>query len=781
LILAWFALFIDAMKHGLRIRINGMVQGVGFRPNVWRLAQNYKISGDVRNDGKGVLIHAFGTEQAIDDFVSALKTDIPPLARIDLFETSEIDPSVNISEDFQIIASRQGDVQTHIVPDAATCPECLKEVRDPLNRRYRYPFTNCTHCGPRLSIVKALPYDRQNTTMAAFKMCPVCQSEYDDPMDRRFHAQPNACPACGPQVWLEYQNGTQWQHDNSDSLSECARLIKKGAIVAIKGIGGFHLACDALNEQAVASLRERKKRPSKPFALMARDLDMITHYADYDEEEAAALSDCAAPVVLLSAKSSQIATNVAPNYQSLGFMLPYTPLHHILMAEMDGPIVLTSANRSHEPQVIDNDEAREKLSDIADYFLMHDRDIENRLDDSVMRKSAGKMRFLRRARGFAPAPLMVPEGFDPSVSILSMGAELKNTFGIVHQGKAVVSQHMGDQENLLAHLDFRKNIDLYSQLHVFSPDLIVHDHHPDFLPTKWAQELAAHLNVQALAVQHHHAHICAIMAEHGLSADHDPVLGVVLDGLGLSDGGDLWGGEFLLADYRQFERVAHIPAVALIGGEKAMKEPWRNLFAHFDASMGWDAVLDEYSELSVIKNLKSKPLLLCQQMLEKQLNCPTASSAGRLFDAVAALLDICFEQISYEGEAAILLEQLAENSCDETIYSKMSLSSWDGLFYGLLRDLSQGVSKEDIAKRFHNSIIDLLFRRVLELQGQHKFKIVVLGGGVFQNKILLEGILKKLQSKKITALCAQRLPNNDGAISFGQLFIAKGEISKPNI
>ncbi|WP_135075170.1 carbamoyltransferase HypF [Terasakiella sp. SH-1] len=757
-------------KDGLLIRINGLVQGVGFRPHVWHIAHGCDLTGEVLNDGEGVLIRAFGNTSQLEEFCQCLQRGCPPLARIDHMETSPL--PVEEFDDFNIVQSDHSTIKTNIVPDAAMCPECRAEIIDPTNRRYRYPFTNCTHCGPRLSIIKGLPYDRAQTTMAAFKMCPECQKEYEDPADRRFHAQPNACATCGPKVWLEDKN--KQKYPASDVLKEAARLLKEGHILAIKGIGGFHLACDACNQEAVSTLRQRKKRPAKPLALMAKDLEQITHFAIFNVREEKALTSSAAPIVLLPAKEKHtLAPSVAPDQKTLGFMLPYTPLHYLLMQELEAPLILTSANLSHEPQVIHNQEAQGKLAHIADFFVMHDRDIENRLDDCVVRDNGQTLHVMRRARGMAPAPIAVPDGFNRDLQVLAMGAELKNTFCLAKDGQLIVSQHMGDQENVLAHQDFRKNIDLYSALHEFTPDVIACDLHPDFLPTKWGQQLAADHDVPIEGVQHHHAHIAAVMGEYGLPKDHPPVLGIVLDGLGLSEDGDIWGGEFLRADYTIGTRLAHIPAIPLLGGEQAMRQPWRNLYAHLVDAIGWDQVNTSYADLPVIQKLTGKNLRLCEQMLEKKLNVPPASSAGRLFDAVAAALDICFDQISYEGEAAILLEQLAEQtslSCGP--YNQTYLTDWSPLWAGLLEDLHKNVDPCLIARKFHKTLASVISQQVNRLSAKHEFDTIALCGGVFQNRLLIKETRAYLEKEGYTLLLPQKFPANDGAISLGQALIA---------
>jgi hydrogenase maturation protein HypF len=757
------------------------VQGVGFRPTVWRLAKRFGLTGDVRNDSEGVLIHAFGHPAIIVEFEVALASEAPPLARIDLIETAPL--AGKAPPDFRIVASRGGAVTTGVVPDAATCAECLDDIRDPSNRRYRYPFTNCTHCGPRLSILWAIPYDRASTSMAAFEMCPACLAEYRDPANRRFHAQPNACPVCGPKVWLEEPGGqSKLIEPERDAIQTAAALIKSGAIVAIKGIGGFHLACDARNAAAVASLRERKARTDKPFALMARDVSMIHDYAMLSDTERALLEQPAAPIVLLDQQDTGalLAPGIAPAQSTLGFMLPYTPLHHLLFEDIGYPLVMTSGNRSDEPQCIANDDARAKLAAIADAFLMHDRDIVNRLDDSVARVMAGKPRLIRRARGCAPSPLPLPQGFEKAPHILAMGAELKSTFCLLGQGRAIVSQHMGDLEDAATHADYRSNLKLYREIFRFEPKLIAVDAHPDYHSTQWGQWIAREAGLPVEAVHHHHAHVAAVLAEHGVPLETGPVIGIALDGLGLGEKGELWGGEFLRADYRTCRRIAAFTPVGLIGGAKAMREPWRNALAHLHTFLGWERVGKHYSDVEIIQRLKQKAVAPALQMMERGLNTPPSSSAGRLFDAVAAMLGICFDAASYEGQAAIELEALAAAAFGRAaggyrgtlVEGEPARLDWTPLWCGILEDLAAGTAPPLIAARFHLGLAETLAETASLLAQRHGCKTIVLCGGVFQNKLLLESTVEALAAHSIEVLSPSLFPAGDGAISLGQAIIA---------
>ena len=760
-----------------RIRVQGTVQGVGFRPTVWRFARECGVRGSVLNDAQGVLIHAWGEPRAIAALAGRIEREPPPLSRVDAVIREVVD-CADPPADFRILESSGGDTDTNVAGDAATCPDCLADIRDPENRRYRYPFTNCTHCGPRLSIARAVPYDRANTSMAAFTMCEACRSEYEDPADRRFHAQPNACPECGPRVWLE---GATPARDD-DALRRAGELIRAGGILAVKGLGGFHLACDATRPDAVAELRRRKRRYSKALALMARDVETIRRYARVSPDEARLLASPAAPIVVLAASGAPLPETLAPGQDTLGFMLPYTPLHHLLLEETAGPVVMTSGNVSDEPQVIDNADARERLAGIADAFLMHDRDIVNRLDDSVAMIAGGEPRILRRARGYAPEPVKLPEGFEAADGILAMGGELKNTFCLVSRGRAIVSQHIGDMDDARAATDARRNLDLYRRLYDFEPNLVAVDQHPDYLPTQSGPEAA-----EVLPVQHHHAHIASCLIEHGTPRDAAPVLGIALDGLGYGADGTLWGGEFLLADYREAERLGHFLPVVLPGGERAMREPWRNAWAHLDAAFGWSDVVRDYGDLDSIRWLDGKPLHILATMRDRGLNSPPASSAGRLFDAVAAVLGVCREQIRHEAEAAMALEAMAARSRLDTNdpgypaelrRDGIAILSWRPLWEALLIDLRDSVRPGIVAARFHAGVARAVADLGIELADRHGLHTIVLSGGVFQNRLLLEAVSARLESAGRRVLLPRRMPANDGGLSLGQAAVAAAR--RPN-
>ena len=771
------------VTQGERIRIRGRVQGVGFRPLLWRLANQLGLRGSVRNDAQGVLLEVAGESNVIDQLILMLKQQLPAIANIDHIQRTVI-TLADTFDKFQIIASDSGQFDTDITPDIATCPDCLQELFDSNDRRYRYPFINCTHCGPRFSIINTIPYDRANTSMAKFTMCPACQAEYENPTDRRFHAQPNACPVCGPSLWLEASEGQAIE--TNDVINEAVKLLSEGVIIAIKGIGGFHLACDASNNQTVERMRQRKQRYHKPFALMAKDLAMICDYARVNQQEAGLLVNPAAPIVLLAAQGKRVAEAVAPGHDTLGFALPATPLHHLLMQGREQPIVLTSGNRSDEPQCIDNAEARQKLSQIADYFLMHDRDIVTRLDDSIVRVMAGKARVLRRARGYAPAAMSLPKGFETVPSILAMGAELKSSFCLSQHGKAWLSQHIGDLEHVTALADYRHQLKQAQVLLDHSPELIVTDKHPNYLSTQLGRSIADELGVELIEVQHHHAHIAAVMVEHGLPLDSEPVLGIALDGLGYGDDDALWGGEFLLAEYCQFKRLAHLDAVPLLGGAQAMREPWRNTLAHLLHYVDWSELQQQFGECEIVKFLQTKPIDTLRHMAQQKINSPLASSCGRLFDAVAAAIGVCREQASYEGQAAIELEALAATVFDQIddaysfeLYKDEGIKHlrWHALWKALLDDLHAGMDGAVIAAKFHQGIIQAVTQTAFCLCEENKINTVVLGGGVFQNCLLLESVTSDLEQADISVLTSHQIPTNDAAIALGQSAVAAARLN----
>ncbi len=774
------------IRTGKLIRVQGLVQGVGFRPFVWQLAAELDLSGHVFNDGAGVLIEVQGSPEDLASFLDKLRTRKPVLARMDGIEVSDAAGNVDL-QTFRILESRESTIRTGVVPDAATCPDCRAEILDHSDRRYRYPFTNCTHCGPRLSILRHIPYDRASTSMAMFGMCAACRAEYDDPADRRFHAQPVACPDCGPRLWFETVEGEEPQ---GDPVSLAAERLKAGVILAVKGLGGFQIAVDANNAAAVAELRYRKHRPSKPLALMARDLGQIRRFARVSGAECELLASPAAAIVLLEKSGEVLAGGVAGAFDRLGFMLPNTPLHHLLMAELDGPIVLTSGNLSDNPQETDNAAARRNLSGIVDGFLMHDRDIVNRLDDSVVRLDRAGPAVLRRARGLAPAPLRLDASFETAPKVLAMGGELKSTFCLLNGRDAIVSQHIGDLQNAPTFADYKRLIDSYLNLHQFRPELIAIDCHPQYLSAGHGAQLARHYGAALVPVQHHHAHMAACLAEqgHGLSGACR-CFAVVLDGLGWGMDGTIWGGEVLGGGLSHAERVAHLPPVPLPGGAAAIREPWRNLVAHLHAAFGpgYRAHLDG---TGLAAALEEKQAAVLEQMIQRGVNAPMSSSAGRLFDAVAAATGLCFDRQGFEGEAGMRLESLAVRAPDTgegypLVFSGTDVANvagasgaanatgagLDPFWTALVTDLRGGLPAALISARFHLGLIDAL-ARALAGAGAAPSDTVALSGGVFQNAILRDGVTARLTSDGFRVLNHTRVPANDGGLALGQAVIA---------
>jgi hydrogenase maturation protein HypF len=769
-------------RVGAVIRVRGLVQGVGFRPAVWRLARDCDVIGDVCNDSEGVLIHAWADATTLDDFVAGLRSGCPPLGRIDAIERYALHEKPPPSGGFRIVASEGGHAHTGVVPDAVTCRACIDETFDPSSRRYGYAFTNCTHCGPRLSIVQAIPYDRPNTTMAVFPLCAACRSEYDDPADRRFHAQPVACPACGPHLWLERADGSLGQGDPLDT-TRC--LIQRGEIVAIKGLGGFQLACAAADSAAVAKLRALKHRERKPFALLARDVAMIERYCVVGDADRDLLASAAGPIVIMpmiGRDTNDPFPGVAPGIATLGFMLPSTPLHHLMMQSLDGPVVLTSGNLADEPQCIDNDEARTRLAGMADALLMHDRDIARRVDDSVARVIGGVPRLLRRSRGYAPAPLRLPRDFSSASAILAMGAQQKNTFCLLRDGEAVVSHHIGELENGETYRDYMVSLARYQHLFEHDARFVAVDLHPEYLSRKLGINIARQRHLPLAEIQHHHAHFAACLAENDIGLG-TKVLGIVLDGLGMGMHNALWGGEFLLGGYVDFERLASFTPVALPGGAHAIYEPWRNTYAHLRASLGWRRFAKQYAKLELHRFLADRPLTVLDQMIDGGINSPAASSAGRLFDAVAAALGVCRERVQYEGQAAIELETLIDTRTlhdeDDALAYPFGVVEPNGpllinpqpMWIALLDDLLRATPVPVMAARFHKGLAIAIVQMTSRLLASTKINTVALSGGVMQNRLLFEQLTVRLAARGLNVLAHRQVPSNDGGIALGQAAI----------
>ncbi len=753
----------------IRICIRGIVQGVGFRPFIYQLAREHALTGWVRNQSDGVEIEAAGLNDSIDRFTRDISAKAPPLSRISEIEIHE--RSFQPMEGFQILASKAGQARSTLIsPDVCVCDDCLRELFDRDDRRYRYPFINCTNCGPRYTIIKDIPYDRDKTTMAGFFMCPACLEEYGNPLDRRFHAQPNACWECGPQVWVETASGEKIA-ERDEAVIEAMNLLTQGAIVAIKGLGGFHLSVDAFKESAVKRLRSRKIREEKPFALMFSDVEAVKRYCSLGLSEEALLTSSQRPIVLLDrlrlSAFPDLAASIAPRNKSLGAMLPYTPLHFLLFNEAPyQALVMTSGNQSDEPIVTGNREARERLAGIADYFLFHDREIYLRCDDSVTRVIDSKPRMVRRSRGFAPVPISMPASSPP---VLGVGAELKNAVCVTRRGEAFLSQHIGDLENLETLESFELTISHLERILEVEPRCVVCDMHPDYLSTQWALNRKEELPV--LPVQHHHAHIAAVIAERKIGG---PVLGVALDGTGYGTDGAIWGGEILRVDGLEFERLGHFRYAPLPGGSKAIKEPWRMALSYL-----WRIDPENagriFSELFPQWEQKNHRLVI--QMLDQNLNCPLTSSCGRLFDAVAAMTGLPESgTTAYEGQAAIELEQALEP--DSTSYSSDVYKAGDAwildpfpMVSEALRDVRQRIPRGVVSARFHNGVISMLSRAIERISDESGVKQIVLGGGVFQNAHLLESLLSRLRNLNFEVHAPVQIPANDACIALGQAYL----------
>ena len=782
-----------------RFRVEGLVQGVGFRPFVWCLATELGLDGWVLNDGHGVAIEVRGPADALALFRERLGTRAPPLARIDalvevplpegpLLEEGHDRESTNeavAGAGFSIRESEGGSISTGVVADAATCEACLEEVFDRADRRYDYPFTNCTHCGPRFSIVEGIPYDRPKTTMASFRMCEDCQREYGDPSDRRFHAQPNACPVCGPEIWLEEGSSAPLR---VEAIARAAELLERGKILAIKGIGGFHLACDATNEEAVATLRRRKHREAKPFGMMMRDLSTVARFCTVDAAASKHLRSAAAPLLLLPAEGdAALAASVALGQRELAVMLPYSPLHHRLLRAVSTPLVMTSANDTGAPQVVANDEARRSLAGVAEAFLMHDRPIAQRVDDSVARVQEGQLRLIRRARGYAPMPLLLHASFQDCPPVLAMGAELKVTACFLREGAATLTQHLGDLEHPQTAAEYERTLGLYTELFAFEPQAIVVDLHRDYHSTQVGERIATERSLPLVAVQHHHAHIASVLAEAGLPRDARPVLGIAMDGIGAGTAGQGWGCELLVADFEGYERVASLRPVALVGGERAMREPWRNLLAQAHQCFGWESALARWPDAPGLQALRPRQPELIATLIDQGVNAPLASSAGRLFDAVAAALGLQSEGVSFEGQAAMKLERAAWNARPEEgdgylfgVYDDAGLLRLDPtpMWEALFDDCVRGRAVERIARRFHVGLAASTARLAIEQAQTAGIAQVVLSGGVFQNQLLRRELARRLETAGLGLLENAHVPTNDGGLSLGQAAIAAATMER---
>lgn len=778
-----------------RMFVQGIVQGVGFRPFVYGLALRCNLVGFVFNDSRGVTIEVEGSPEALDSFQQALRQQAPPLARIDSVAIECILPCY---EDAFTIAYSQAGEQRHalVSPDTATCDDCLRELFDPTDRRFQYPFINCTNCGPRFTIVQDVPYDRDKTTMRVFPMCPACQAEYRDPLNRRFHAQPNACPVCGPQVslldWTDHDlMGGEAESFSSDRLldpiADAAQQLARGAILAIKGLGGYHLACDALNMEAVQRLRQRKHREAKPFALMVHTLETARLLCMVSDAEAVLLQSRRRPIVLLEQNADcPVAPAVAPSCRSLGILLPYTPLHHLLLhafasaieAGRPAVLVMTSGNLSDEPIAYQDGDARARLAPIADGILAHNRAIHMRCDDSVMRIVAGGEQFFRRSRSYAPEPISLAS--DLPVPLLACGGHLKNTFCLGKGRQAFVSHHIGDLENLETLTSFREGIEHFQRLFDIHPQAVAYDLHPDYLATKYALDTDI---PQKIGVQHHHAHIASVLAEHGLSG---PVIGIAADGTGFGTDGAIWGCEIMTADLAGFERVMHLAYMPLPGGEQAVRQPWRMAAAYLARTYG-DAFLE--LDIPFTRQLDHAKWHVLSQMIKRGLNSPPTSSLGRLFDAVAALIGLRSE-VLYEGQAAIELEILAAEArftepSEQRLLYPFTIQGPDQapcildvapMMRAIVNDIERGLPLSCIASRFHRTIAELLVTASIEARKRTGLSIVALSGGVFQNRLLLETLKARLEGLHFQVYINRLVPPNDGGLSLGQLAVVAARL-----
>lgn len=773
------------MRERRRIKVRGVVQGVGFRPFVYSQALRCDLAGFVLNSSSGVTIEVEGEPAGLLAFEQALRDRPPPLARVDGLTMEPLPPRGEMA--FVIAHSRAGsERRTLIAPDVATCDDCLRELFDPADRRYRYPFINCTNCGPRFTIVRDVPYDRAQTTMSGFALCPACRAEYENPLDRRFHAQPNACPVCGPRLRFEPMPGQAGApEEGDDALRAAVGRLTAGAILALKGLGGYHLVCDALNAEAVARLRQRKRREARPFALMARDLDTVRQLCLLDAPEAELLLSRQRPIVLLRRRPGaepDVAPAVAPGLETLGLMLPYTPLHHLLLHDFaaavgpDRPAVLvaTSGNLSDEPIAYQDEDARARLATIADAVLGHNRPIHMRCDDSLVQVVGGSdapaVMPLRRSRGYAPEPIELP--FACPVPILAVGGHLKNTFCLAKGTQAFLSHHIGDLENLEILTSFRDGIAHFQRLFDIEPQAVAYDLHPDYLATQHALSLDL---PHAVGVQHHHAHIAGVLAEHGLSG---PLIGVAADGTGYGSDGAVWGCEIMRADLREFTRLAHLAYVPLPGGEQAVRQPWRMAAVYLAQAYG-EGFLG--LDIPFVRRLDRGRWRALAQMIERGLNCPPASSLGRLFDAAAALLGLR-DEVAYEGQAAIQLEAIA--APDGQIYPARIGSGTPApidvapLIRSMVEDLRRGLPPALIAGRFHSSVAALIAAACEHARALSGLSEVALSGGVFQNRLLLELLLARLEAAGFRVYLNRRVPPNDGGLSLGQLAVAAARLAQ---
>ena len=746
-----------------------MVQGVGFRPFVYSQASRRALRGRVRNNTTGVLIDVEGMHEDIEGFIDDLKTNAPPLSYIESVECNHDLIPADYSDFIILDSAHEGDPFVPISPDVGTCDACLRELFDPHDRRYQYPFINCTNCGPRFTITKDIPYDRARTTMTDFEMCSYCRNEYEDPLNRRFHAEPIACSVCGPQLLLTNLISDPLANAASDDVvSRVGEMLRDGKVIAMKGIGGFHLACDALNQTAVQRLRNRKYREEKPFAMMALSTEIIKEHCTVSPQEEQLLLSERRPIVLLKKKSSsRIATGVAPGGTHFGFMLPYSPLHHLLLKNLDHPLVMTSGNISDEPICYDDEEAGTRLRGIADCFLLHDRRIHMRTDDSVVRVFQNRELIVRRSRGYAPAPVRTEFRF--AKQVLACGAELKNTFCMARDNHAFVSHHIGDLENLETLRSYRDGIEHFKRLFHLHPEVVAYDLHPEYLSTKYALSLDE--PPTKIAVQHHHAHIASCMADNQIDGE---VIGVAMDGLGFGTDGRMWGGEFFVANFLDAERIAHLAYTPMPGGAKAIKEPWRMAAVYLQQAFG-----DEFVDLNLpfVKSSELRSWPTIRSMVAAKTNSPLTSSMGRLFDAVSSLLGVR-SVVNYEGQAAIELEAIADLDCGRGYEFQIQNDTIDatGVIRSAVFDLLNHVAPAVVSGRFHRAVANLIVAVVGQIRDERRLNRVALSGGVFQNMLLLSEVRTLLREREFEVYTHSRVPTNDGGISLGQAAVANARI-----
>ena len=764
---------------GVELRIQGIVQGVGFRPFVYNLATQLHISGTVSNTSAGVFIQAAAPQESLDSFISQIRSEAPPLSQILNIDVLPFDPNLLEDSQFHILESEQGrTANTAIPPDIALCDDCLEEMLSDKDRRFGYPFINCTNCGPRFTIVETIPYDRPKTSMKVFPMCAVCREEYHNPTDRRFHAQPNACPQCGPQISWHDNSGTKLVCDSP--IEQTISALTDDKVIAIRGLGGFHLAVNACSVKAVATLRERKNRPSKPLAIMVRDLASVEDLCHLSPQEKKTLLSHQHPIVLLQKKNTEVlAENLCPGVGDVGVMLPYTPLHHLLFAQADCPdaLVMTSGNISGQPICISNEQALTQLGKIADFYLLHNREILTRVDDSVTKKLHNEIRLFRRARGYSPSPLLHAHNLP---KVLGCGGGLKSTFCLGRENLAFISQHIGDLFNLESYEFYIESLNHYKRVFEIEPEIAVRDRHPDYMSSHFAEGL----DIPVYTAQHHHAHAVSVMAEHNLTG---PVIAIVLDGTGYGTDDTIWGGEILLCALENFERMGHLQYLHLPGGDKAAEQPWRMGLSALYQTYGIDGVIEKHLP-PLLQTIASNQREIILEMIKNDFNSPYTSSCGRLFDAIAALINLRLH-CDHEGHAAMELETLAMNSYSQEWFSRLDrvitkpessfLRQKDGKweiisteFVKMVVDsTAKGFNVSQIALDFHLELIGAITKLAIKLSVQHDTDKVVLSGGCMQNRLLIEGLFYTLEKVGLQVYTGEKVPVNDGGISFGQIII----------